>query len=117
MSENNVVNLFTRLHDSQEAKLKELTEIKTLKSGGGGGTFDGMEPRVRALEDDMKRLLQDTAEIKGMLRSAPSAVAFGELKGRVDSLPTTAKMAAIISLAVGVLTLLTRWHDIVIFFS
>jgi hypothetical protein len=84
-----------------------------LKSGDGGGTFDGMEARVKALEDDMKKLLQDTAEIKGMLRAAPSAIEFGELKGRVNSLPTTAKVAGIVSMVGVLITLALRWTEIV----
>lgn len=36
-----------------------------LKSGGGGGTFDGMEPRVRQLETDM-------SFIKGKLEDMPT---------------------------------------------
>lgn len=59
-----------------------------LKSAGGGGTVGGMETRVKALEDDVKRILQDTAEIKGLLRAAPSAADFGELRGRVNALPS-----------------------------
>lgn len=86
---------------------------KELKGGGGSGTFDGMEARVKALEDDMKKILQDTAEIKGMLRAAPSAVDFGELKGRVNSLPTTAKVGTLLAIAVAVITIATRWADFV----
>ncbi|WP_284765350.1 hypothetical protein [Agrobacterium sp. CFBP2214] len=83
-----------------------------LKSGGGGGTFDGMEARVKSLEDDMKKILQDTAEIKGMLRAAPSAIEFGEMKGRLNSLPTTAKVATIVAIAAGLVTILTRWNEL-----
>ncbi|AOF91692.1 hypothetical protein [Sinorhizobium sp. RAC02] len=83
-----------------------------LKSGDGGGTFDGMEARVKAFEDDMKKILQDTAEIKGMLRAAPSTVDFGEMKGRVNSLPTTAKVATIVGIAAGLVTILTRWNEL-----
>ncbi|MGV2128100.1 hypothetical protein ACQZ4Q_01395 [Agrobacterium vitis] len=84
-----------------------------LKSGDGGGTFDGMEARVKALEDDMKKILQDTAEIKGLLRGAPTAVDFGELKGRVNSLPTTPTIAGLFGIAVGAITIITKWHDII----
>lgn len=83
-----------------------------LSSGGGGGTFNGMEQRVKSLEDDMKKLLQDTAEIKGMLKSAPSSVEFGELKGRVNSLPTTAKLGTIVAIAVGIITVVIRWNEL-----
>lgn len=83
-----------------------------LSSGGGGGTFDGMEARVKSLEDDMKKILQDTAEIKGMLRAAPSAIEFGEMKGRLNSLPTTAKVATIVGIAAGLMTILTKWEEL-----
>lgn len=89
---------------------------EALKSGGGGGTFDGMEARVKSLEDDMKKLLQDTAEIKGMLRAAPSAIEFGELKGRVNALPTTAKVAGIVSMVGVLVTLALRWTEILAIF-
>jgi hypothetical protein len=83
-----------------------------LPSDGGDGTFDGMEARVKALEDDMKKILQDTAEIKGMLRTAPSAVDFGELKGRVNALPTTAKVASIVAIVGVIVTIALRWGDL-----
>jgi hypothetical protein len=68
-----------------------------------------MEQRVKALEDDMKRLLQDTAEIKGMLHAAPSAIEFGEFKGRVNSLPTMGKAAAMLSIETAVIVILNNW--------
>ncbi|MGC4408722.1 MULTISPECIES: hypothetical protein [Rhizobium] len=80
-----------------------------MKDSDGGGTFGAMEHRVKALEDTMKRVLQDTAEIKGMLRAAPSAIEFGELKGRVDSLPTMGKAAAMLSIATAVIVILNNW--------
>lgn len=83
-----------------------------LKDRDGGGTFDAMEQRVKAVEDDMKRVLQDTAEIKGMLRAAPSAIEFGELKGRVNSLPTMGKAAAMLSIATAVIVMLNNWTAI-----
>ena len=83
-----------------------------LPSGDGGGTFDNMEARVKILEDDMKRLLQDTAEIKGMLRAAPSAIEFGELKGRVNALPTTTKVASIMGIVGAIVTIIVRWNDL-----
>ena len=102
-----------------EKRLNQLREQEnpSLKSGGGGGTFDGMEARVEALENDMKKILQDTAEIKGMLRSAPSAIEFGELKGRVNSLPTTAKAATLLSIAVAVIALMNNWTTLIALFN
>lgn len=96
----------------QETSKQQIEELRTLKSGGGGGTFDDMEARVKSLEDDMKKILQHTAEIKGMLRSAPSAIEFGELKGRVNSLPTTAKAATLLSIAVAAITIINNWDRI-----
>lgn len=98
--------------------------VRALSGGGGGDRFDPMlEPRVKALEDRFARmdakldiLINDVAYMKGRLESAPSAIAFGELKGRVDSLPTTAKMASLIGIAVAFLTLVAKWGDILAFF-
>lgn len=89
--------------------LRLVSDGRSLKGGDGGGTFDAMEQRVKVLEDDMKRILQDTAEIKGMLRAAPSAIEFGELKGRVNSLPTMGKAAAMLSIATAVIVILNNW--------
>lgn len=91
---------------------RRLAAAAALKEGEVGGTFNAMEQRVKALEDDMKRVLQDTAEIKGMLRAAPSAIEFGELKGRVNSLPTMGKAAAMLSIATAVIVILNNWAAI-----
>lgn len=80
-----------------------------MKDSDGRGTFEAMEKRFKALEDDMKRVLQDTAEIKDMLRAASSAIEFGELKGRVNSLPTMGKAAAMLSIATAVIVILNNW--------
>jgi len=97
-----------------------------------------LERRVTTLEADIKTLLQDTAEIKGLLRAMPtsadvkdlkaeigelkgrvaglpSAVEFGELKGRVNSLPTTAKIASIASVAGAIIGIVVKWQDILAF--
>ena len=60
----------------------------------------------------MKKLLQDTAEIKGMLRAAPSAIDFGELKGRVNALPTTAKVASITGIVGASVAIILRWNEL-----
>jgi hypothetical protein len=54
-----------------------------LKSGDGGGTFDGMEPRVARLEDDMKEIKSDLKAIRNDL---------SYLRGKVDSMPTTLQL-------------------------
>lgn len=83
-----------------------------------------MEPRVSALENDMKEirsdiktLLIDIAEIKGMMRAAPTAKDFGELKGRVESLPTSARVASIVAIATALITLLLKWKEIAAVFG
>jgi len=56
---------------------------RDLKSGGGGGTSDGIETRVAKLEDDMK-------EIKTDMKTVLKDLAY--LRGKVDSLPTTIQL-------------------------
>lgn len=92
---------------------------RSLKSGGGGGTYDDMEARVKALEEKFGQIDaklgsigNDLAYIKGKFEGMPSASAFGELKGRVDSLPTTTKVATLLAIAVALVTLLTKWPEI-----
>jgi hypothetical protein len=98
--------------------------VPTLKGGDGGGTSDGMEARVKRLEDDMsevskdlKAIRVDLAYIKGKLEGMPSATAFGELKGRVDSLPTMAKAATMLGIAVAAITILNNWEAVRTVFS
>jgi hypothetical protein len=54
-----------------------------LNSGGGGGTYDGMEPRVAALEADMKEI---KADLKKVL------VDLSYLRGKADAMPTTVQL-------------------------
>jgi hypothetical protein len=110
---------------------QRLSRLASLKGGGGGGTFDDMEQRVSNLEKRFDRFegKLDTliaaagdaraqlAEVKGQVSALPSALAFGELKGRVESMPTTAKMASLLAMAVAIVTLVTKWHEIIAFFK
>jgi len=98
-----------------------------LSGGDGGGTYDGMETRVKALEgkfekvdskldtiiNEVGNLRADVSYMKGKLETAPSAQAFGELKGRVDSLPTMAKLATLLGVAVAATTILNNWDKII----
>jgi archaellum component FlaC len=61
-----------------QRKLNEL-QRSTLHSGGGGGTYDDMEARVKALETRVDRvdgkldaIIKDVAEIKGKLSNMPA---------------------------------------------
>lgn len=65
---NNVVN-----HPELE-KLQE--HMERLKSGGGGGTFDGMEDRIKNLEDDMREVKRDLTDIK---------VSLAEISAKLDA--------------------------------
>lgn len=101
------------------ADITYLNDRRQLKSGGGGGTIDDMEARVKRLEDDMKEikgdlksLLQSSAEIKGKIDGLPSAYEFGQLKGRVDTLPTIAKITGLLSIATAVIVVLNNWSVI-----
>lgn len=94
-----------------------------LSSGGGGGNYGDMEKRVETLEKKFDRIElkldsigNDLAYIKGKIEGLPSASAFGELKGRVDSLPTTARVATLLSIAVAVITIAARWVEITALF-
>lgn len=93
---------------------------RPLKGGGGDGTFDGMEARVKSLEDDMKKLLQDTAEIKGMLRAGASKSDVESAKsGLVDRISSiegqTKHMLTFWQFLIvvgGLLTIILRWPEL-----
>lgn len=103
-----------------------LADHRALKSGGGDGTSGDMEARVKSLEDNFVKMDSkldtilaevrsahtDVAYLKGKAEGMPSATAFGELKGRVDSLPTTAKAATLLGIAVAAITIINNWDVI-----
>lgn len=66
-----------------------------LKSGGGDGTFDGMEQRIKRLEDDMKEARADLKVIRSDL---------SELKGKVGMLPGYPGIALIMGVLLAVAT-------------
>lgn len=99
---------------------------KGFGSGGDDGSGGDMEARVKTLENrferidakldaitqDLGSLRVDSAYMKGKIEGMPSAAAFGELKGRVDSLPTTAKSAGLLGIAVAAITIFNNWEKI-----
>jgi hypothetical protein len=99
--------------------ISEAKRRSNLKSSGGDGTFDDMETRVKVLEDgmkdiksDLKTLLMSTAKIEGKIGALPSAFEFGQLKGRVDSLPTFAKLSAMLGMFSAAIVILNNWSAI-----
>jgi hypothetical protein len=54
-----------------------------LNSGGGGGNYSGMEPRVAALEADMKEIKSDLKKV---------LVDLSYLRGKVDAMPSTLQL-------------------------
>lgn len=80
--------------------------LMALQTGGGGGTFDGMEARVKHLEEDMKEVKTDLKKIQstldqlvGRVEKFATAEALGQIKGRVDKIPTTPGILGLIALA------------------
>lgn len=64
-----------------------------LKHGGGGGIFDGMEARIKRLEDDAKDFRSDLKAIR---------IDLAEIKGRLSAMPSTWQMVGlIVAIAVG----------------
>ncbi|MER9964025.1 hypothetical protein NKJ72_24340 [Mesorhizobium sp. M0045] len=113
------MSALTNLDDARRAREEASTAVSSLKTGGGDGTSGEMEARVKALEDKFDKIDSklttignDISYLKGKSEGLPTAIAFGELKGRVDSLPTTAKMAGLIGIAVGLATIITKWVEI-----
>lgn len=106
-------------------KLKEQAKAP-LKSGDGGGTFDGMEARVVALEalakqtnEKLDKLIErsvkvelDLARLDGKVTALPNAEAFGHLRGRVDSLPTIPKIAGLFAIIGVLISIASNWDKI-----
>lgn len=57
-----------------------------LKSGDGGGTFDGMEPRVKALEDGMTDIKVTLARIEERMSHLATKEDVGKMAERVAGL-------------------------------
>lgn len=89
------------------------------RDGGEPPEGDQLEARVRALEDKFDKIDgrlasigNDMSYLRGKFESAPDAKDFGELKGRVDSLPTTGKLATLLGIAVAAITILNNWDKV-----
>lgn len=77
-----------------------LRTTEALKSSGGGGTFDGMEPRVAKLEAMAEHMTADVGQLKADMRDVRDRAAVIDVK--VDHLPGKGFIVAsvVISLAI-----------------
>ena len=64
-----------------------------LHSGGGGGTSDGMEARVKRLEDDTKEMRADLKVIRSDL---------SEIKGKLSAMQSTWQIVGICAGLIGI---------------
>lgn len=64
------------------------------------------------LQKDTSNVRSDIAFLRGKVDDMPSAEAFGVLRGRVESLPTTSKLASLLAIAVAVATIINTWPSI-----
>lgn len=94
-----VLNLDLLRKQLAEAREK-LAEGSTLQSGGGGGTFDGMEARVKLLEDRMGR-------VEGKLDSVLERVS--GIEGEMRRLPGYPGLFLICGTLVGLVALIVRF--------
>jgi hypothetical protein len=94
-----------------------------LQSGGGGGTFDGMEPRVAVLENNVEYIKRDIGELKAYMsvirRDVESLkVSQGILTERVSHLPSKGFIFTVALGIVGaIITFITFQDHIKAFFS
>lgn len=79
---------------SLEYLRKQLERERDLKNGGGGGTFDGMNARVAALEADMKEVRSDLKAIR---------IDTAEIKGKLSNIPSTWQMIGVFGGLIGLL--------------
>lgn len=66
------------------------SQRQTLQSGGGGGTYDGMETRVRALEEKFDKVDSKLDAILKDVSGLRTDLAY--LKGKADNMPTSLQL-------------------------
>lgn len=102
--------------DAAERFGLKLDASPPLKGGGGGGTFDGMEPRIAALEAHMAHVQTDVAALKAdvkELRTDVSAIKadVSVLKVKIDHLPSkeyiSGQLAKWLGIVIAVTTVVT----------
>ncbi|MGE0584149.1 MAG: hypothetical protein AB7O39_03340 [Flavobacteriaceae bacterium] len=71
----------------------------SLKTGGGGGTYDGMEARVKLLEYRAEQADKMFARIDAKLDGI--AKDMSEIKGRISAMPTTWQLITMVLAIMG----------------
>lgn len=76
-----------------------LRDFDNLKKGGGGGTYDGMEARVKRLEDDVSEIKADMKDVRDRI---------ARVEGEIRRLPGYPGIATIVALVGGGLLIVSR---------
>ncbi|MBZ9600467.1 hypothetical protein [Phyllobacterium chamaecytisi] len=116
-----IINSIAGLKEDVSILKGEVSGLKGDVSGLKGdvaGLKEGvayMKGKVETLPtvESFAALSQSLGQLTGHVHTLPSAAAFGELKGRVDSLPTTAKLASLLAVAVGVIAIINKWPRVI----
>ena len=96
--------------DAEAAYMRlEADQSGTLKSGGGGGTFDGMEARVAKLETSMEFIKRDVGELRSDVSTLKTDVA--RLDERVKMLPSKGFIVSASVTIIGLLTAVVVFAD------
>jgi hypothetical protein len=101
--------------EDAKAKLAEVA-LEGLKSGGGGGTFDGMEPRIAKLEAQMTSVDSRLGRVETGLEKVNDRlrlveIDLGKLTERVAHLPSKGFIVTTVTLSAAVLGALTLFGD------
>lgn len=109
-------SLHVRLIVNNDALAPKPAAVPPLKPGGGDGTFDGMEPRIAALEAHMTHVRADVGALKDDVRGLRDDVSgvkadLGALKVKVDHLPSkeyiSGQLAKWLGIVIAVTTVVT----------
>lgn len=89
-----------------DGRVVDFTRRKSLESGGGGGHDGGMEARVARLEKDVTEIKGILGRIELVLKSIDDRqrkfeLDVAEIKGRLQALPTTAQLLALVMAVFG----------------
>lgn len=88
---------------------RRLRDRDTLPNGGGGGNFDGMEPRIAKLEAHMEQARSDITEVKRDMRDVRERLI--RLDERVNHLPTKGFIVTSLMAALALITAVVAFQD------